>query len=181
MRRDDLLDLAIIVQDADLRRVAIANVGQRVLDGSVVGLVRHGIPFAVEFLAVQVFQRVAFQCSLQVQRCNTACVAGDRRLARAGGRTGVGALEAVGSAVDNLVSRQIQDLADVLAEDVGRALAHIGCADADDNLAVFDDQATTAPVGDAVAKAGVLHAAGDASRVSTRPVSSPTIWAFGRV
>ena len=157
-----LADFPLVVQDAHLGGVAVGHVA----DG--VGhrgpqRVRLSQVFAIELLTVQGVQTAGGPHGLlQILAGPADRLAGEQRLAGAGGGAGVRRAVGVGPLVDDPVPGNARLLVDHLCQHRAQALADAGGTGKDVEPAVLHHQAAPAGVRDAHAHAGVLHGASQA-------------------
>ena len=160
---DAALDLAgLLIEDAHLRRVAIGDMADGVRH-ICAERVRLGVVFAVKLLPLQIAQRAVLHRVAQQQACAAAGLAGDERLARAGGIAAVRRYERAVAVVDDLIARELCVCHDELHQHRAETLTDAGCARADMDLAVLAD-AVVDPIFKVVAVAPLVMEPGKADR-----------------
>ena len=163
VRGDHLFNFArLLVENAHLRRVAIGDMADGVRH-ICAERVRLGVVFAVKLLPLQIAQRAVLHRVAQQQAGAAAGLAGDERLARAGGIAAVRRYERAVAVVDDLIARELCVCHDELHQHRAETLTDAGRARADVDLAILADDELAAPiVGKTDADARVFHRAGKA-------------------
>ena len=100
-------EAGLLVEDADLRGVAVGDVGDRVRH---IRTERVGLRevFAVEFFPDEVAERLSGQRLVELQAGAAAGLAGHKRLAGAGRVAGVRGNPGVGTLIDDVVAGEVR-------------------------------------------------------------------------
>ena len=109
-------------------------------------LVGLGEVFTVELLPDEVGQRMAFERGGELFAGAAAGLAGDERLARAGGIAAVRRYERAVAVVDDLIARELCVCHDELHQHRAETLTDAGRARADVDLAIIADDELAAPI-----------------------------------
>ncbi len=160
VRRDDLLEHPVRVEEDDVRGVRVGDVAHRVLLVAGEGVGDAG-ELGVVLLPLELGERRRREVLLQVGGGAAGRLSGEEGLAGGGRRPAVRGVGGVGRRHVDLVPGEAGGLGDELHQDGGEPLAHAGGARVDDRLPLLHDQPHAADVGEADADPGVLHGAGD--------------------